>query len=123
MLALVLGAELGGVLGALFAIPIAGILNVYLGALYRARRGESAFVLPAQSEPTTLDPLPNLGEEITQMAEEERIGGRRQVARKPAVKTSAAPATPGTAPKPTAAKPPPGGRGQSCLTNLTWRRW
>jgi predicted PurR-regulated permease PerM len=76
MLALVLGAQLGGVLGALFAIPIAGILNVYLGALYRARRGEEAFVLPDQPVATTLDDLPNLGEEITQMAaEEERTAG------------------------------------------------
>src|SRR5258708_24339101 len=100
MLALVLGAELGGVLGALFAIPIAGILNVYLGALYRARRGESAFVLPTQSEPTTLEHLPNLAEEITQMAEQERIGSRRQVPRQPAVKSSAAPTTPGTPPTP-----------------------
>jgi predicted PurR-regulated permease PerM len=75
MLALVLGAQLGGVLGALFAIPIAGILNVYLGALYRARRGEEAFVLPDQSAATTLDDLPNLGEEITQMAAEERTAG------------------------------------------------
>jgi predicted PurR-regulated permease PerM len=76
MLALVLGAQLGGVLGALFAIPIAGILNVYLGALYRARRGEEAFVLPDQPVATTLDHLPNLGEEITQMAaEEERTAG------------------------------------------------
>ncbi len=101
MLALVLGAELGGVLGALFAIPIAGILNVYLGALYRVRRGESAFVLPTQSEPTTLAHLPNLGEEITHMAEEERIGGRRRVARKAAVKSAAAPAKGPAAPKPT----------------------
>jgi predicted PurR-regulated permease PerM len=73
MLALVLGAQLGGVLGALFAIPIAGILNVYLGALYRARRGEKAFTLPPEGHPDPLDHLPNLGEEITQMAEEETI--------------------------------------------------
>jgi predicted PurR-regulated permease PerM len=73
MLALVLGAQLGGVLGALFAIPIAGILNVYLGALYRARRGEVAFTLPPEGHSAPLDHLPNLGEEITQMAEEETI--------------------------------------------------
>ena len=73
MLALVLGAQIGGVLGALFAIPIAGILNVYLGALYRARRGEEAFTLPPEGHPTPLDHLPNLGAEITQLAEEETI--------------------------------------------------
>jgi predicted PurR-regulated permease PerM len=73
MLALVLGAQLGGVLGALFAIPIAGILNVYLGVLYRARRGEEAFTLPPEGHPAPLDHLPNLGAEITQLAEEETI--------------------------------------------------
>jgi predicted PurR-regulated permease PerM len=73
MLALVLGAQVGGVLGALFAIPIAGILNVYLGALYRARRGEEAFTLPPEGHPAPLDHLPNLGAEITQLAEEETI--------------------------------------------------
>lgn len=72
MLALVAGASLGGILGALFAIPVAGILNVYLGALYRARRGEAAFALPADSRGSmSLADLPNLGEEIQQMADEE----------------------------------------------------
>jgi predicted PurR-regulated permease PerM len=75
MLALVLGAQLGGLLGALFAIPIAGILNVYLGALYRARRGEEAFVLPDNEAATTLMDLPNLGEEISQMAADEKVAG------------------------------------------------
>ena len=76
MAALVLGAQLGGVLGALFAIPIAGILNVYLGAIYRARRGGDAFELTAAEgagAAETLESLPNLGEEITQMAEESDI--------------------------------------------------
>jgi hypothetical protein len=71
--ALLLGAELGGVLGALFAVPIAGILNVYAGALYRARRGQQAFVMPetAIHDESTLEQLPSLGEEISQLAEEE----------------------------------------------------
>ena len=73
MLALLLGAQLGGVLGALFAIPIAGILNVYLGALYRANQGKQAFTLPPEGEATTMEHLPNLGAEITQMAEDENI--------------------------------------------------
>ena len=111
MLALVLGAQLGGVLGALFAIPIAGIVNVYLGAMYRARRGESAFALPEQAEPTTLADLPNLGEEIAHRAEEERTGGRRKVARKPDTgagsRTAAGSAT--TAKRRTIAKPTSGG--------------
>jgi predicted PurR-regulated permease PerM len=88
MLALVLGAQLGGLLGALFAIPIAGILNVYLGALYRGRRGEEAFALPDQAAATTLSDLPNLGVEISQMAAEKRTA---DVSRKRAAATKAAP--------------------------------
>ncbi|HEV3234284.1 MAG TPA: AI-2E family transporter [Candidatus Dormibacteraeota bacterium] len=70
--ALVLGAQLGGVLGALFAIPVAGILNVYLGALYRARSGGDAFGLPTKMSrgEEVLEDLPNLGEEISQKADE-----------------------------------------------------
>jgi predicted PurR-regulated permease PerM len=73
--ALLLGAELGGILGAIFAVPIAGILNVYLGAIYRARRGQEAFTLPdtAVHDESTLDQLPRLGQEITELAQEEEI--------------------------------------------------
>src|SRR2546422_10656148 len=42
MAALLIGAELAGILGALFGVPVAALLNVFLGALYRARRGEEA---------------------------------------------------------------------------------
>jgi predicted PurR-regulated permease PerM len=112
MLALVLGAQLGGLLGALFAIPIAGILNVYLGALYRERRGEEAFVLPDQEAAATLADLPNLGEEISQMAEVERITDatrKRAAAAKPRAR-KAAPARPKPAPakRSPAAKPSAG---------------
>ena len=72
--ALVLGAQLGGVLGALFAIPIAGIINVFLGTLYRARSdGEEAFELPQRKSggEEGKEELPSLGEEITQKADEE----------------------------------------------------
>src|ERR1035437_4314218 len=113
MLALVLGAQLGGLLGALFAIPIAGILNVYLGALYRARRGEEAFALPDQPAATTLDHLPNLGEEITQMAAEERTADtsrKRAAARKSATPRQASRRRPKPAPakRRPAAKPTAG---------------
>jgi len=78
--ALLLGAELGGVLGALFALPIAGILNVYAGALFRYQRGEEAFILPATDvhHEATLDQLPRLGQEITALAEEETRPARQQ---------------------------------------------
>ena len=104
MLALVLGAQLGGLLGALFAIPIAGILNVYLGALYRGRRGEEAFALPDQPAATTLDHLPNLGEEITQMAADERT---TDTSRKRAAARKSAPSRQASRPRP---KPAPAKR-------------
>lgn len=72
MAALLLGSQLGGVLGALFAIPLAGIVNVYLGAMFRSRRGQEAFSLPRYGA-AEMDKLPSLGEEITQMAEDERL--------------------------------------------------
>ncbi|HEY8739285.1 MAG TPA: AI-2E family transporter [Candidatus Dormibacteraeota bacterium] len=72
MAALLLGSSLGGILGALFAIPLAGIVNVYLGAMFRARRGQAAFALPGRTE-AGQERLPSLGDEITQMAEDERI--------------------------------------------------
>ncbi|HEV1997319.1 MAG TPA: AI-2E family transporter [Candidatus Dormibacteraeota bacterium] len=74
MAALLLGSQVGGVLGALFAIPLAGIVNVFLGALLRSRRGGEAFSLP-DGEPSGmgLDHLPSLGGEIAQMAEDERL--------------------------------------------------
>jgi predicted PurR-regulated permease PerM len=67
MAALLVGAELGGILGALFAVPLAGVANVYLGAMFRARRGEGAFVLP-QGDNTIAD-LPGLDTELDQAAE------------------------------------------------------
>lgn len=72
MAALLLGSQLGGILGALFAIPLAGIVNVYLGAMFRSRRGQEAFALPKHGA-AEMDQLPSLGGEITQMAANERL--------------------------------------------------
>ena len=66
MAALIIGAELGGLLGALFAVPVAGVANVFLGALYRSRRGEEAFYLQDEGE-TALEDLPSLGHEIARV--------------------------------------------------------
>ncbi len=63
MAALVVGAELGGILGALFAVPIAAIANIFLGALYRSRRGDEALSTHGDGA-VTVDNLPRLGEEI-----------------------------------------------------------
>lgn len=69
MAALLLGAEVGGVLGALFAVPVAAIANIFLGALYRSRRGSVAMTTAAGGA-IDADSLPRLGEEIEAVEEE-----------------------------------------------------
>lgn len=78
MAALVLGAQLGGILGAVFAIPVAGLVNVYLGALYRARSGESAFRLAAATTAgeDRAESLPSLGQEMNEPGVESKRSGR-----------------------------------------------
>jgi predicted PurR-regulated permease PerM len=68
--ALLIGAELGGILGALFGVPVAALLNVFLGALYRARRGEQAPLSASPSGEVHAEALPRLSEEISEAAEE-----------------------------------------------------
>ncbi len=69
MAALLVGAELGGVLGALFAVPVAAVANIFLGAVYRARRGEKA-MSTAPDESVSVETLPRLGEEVNSVEEE-----------------------------------------------------
>jgi predicted PurR-regulated permease PerM len=69
MAALLIGAEVGGILGALFAVPLAAIANIFLGALYRSRRGNVALTT-APDGTVDADSLPRLGEEIEAVAEE-----------------------------------------------------
>jgi len=70
MAALLIGAELGGILGALFGVPVAALLNVFLGALYRAQRGEEAPLSASPSGEVHAEALPRLSEEISEAAEE-----------------------------------------------------
>ena len=70
MAALLIGAELGGVLGALFAVPIAAVLNVFLGAFYRARRGHEAPLSASPTGEVHPEALPRLSEEISEVEEE-----------------------------------------------------
>ena len=63
MAALLVGAELAGIMGALFAVPLAAVGNILLGAVYRARRGVTA-LSTAQGGEVTPDTLPRFGEEI-----------------------------------------------------------
>src|SRR5438309_8472088 len=69
MAALLIGAELGGILGALFGVPVAALLNVFLGALYRARPGEEALSASPSGE-VHAEALPRLSEEIRDTSEE-----------------------------------------------------
>ena len=70
MAALLIGAELGGILGALFGVPIAGLLNVFLGAVYRAQRGVEAPLSASPSGEVHAQALPRLSEEISEAAAE-----------------------------------------------------
>ena len=70
MAALLIGAELAGVLGALFGVPLAALANVFLGALYRARRGEQTPLSASPSGEVHAEALPRLSEEIGEVAEE-----------------------------------------------------
>jgi predicted PurR-regulated permease PerM len=70
MAALLIGAELGGILGALFGVPIAALLNVFLGAFYRARRGEDTPLSASPSGKVHAEALPRLSQEISEAAEE-----------------------------------------------------
>jgi hypothetical protein len=70
MAALLIGAELAGILGALFGVPLAALANVFLGAVYRARRGEEAPLSASPSGEVHAEALPRLSEEISEAAEE-----------------------------------------------------
>ncbi len=63
MAALLVGAEVGGVLGALFGVPIAAIANIVLGAAYRSQQGEAPLTTHARGK-IKADSLPRLGDEI-----------------------------------------------------------
>src|SRR5438132_4187979 len=69
MAALLRGPRLGGILGALFGVPVAALLNVLLGAVYRARRGEEALSASPSGE-VHAEALPRLSEEIRETSEE-----------------------------------------------------
>ncbi|HWW09066.1 MAG TPA: AI-2E family transporter [Candidatus Acidoferrales bacterium] len=69
MAALLIGAEAAGILGALFAVPLAAMANIFLGAFYRSRRGDVA-TTTADSGVIEEESLPRLGEEISAVEEE-----------------------------------------------------
>jgi predicted PurR-regulated permease PerM len=69
MAALLIGAEAAGILGAVFAVPLAAMANIFLGAFYRSRRGSEAMTT-AKDGAVEVESLPRLGEEISSVEEQ-----------------------------------------------------
>ena len=69
MAALLVGAEVAGILGAVFAVPLAAMANIFLGAVYRSRRG-SLPMTTAEDGTVDAESLPRLGEEISSVEEQ-----------------------------------------------------
>jgi predicted PurR-regulated permease PerM len=74
MAALLIGAEVAGVLGALFAVPLAAMANIFLGAFYRSRRGSEAMTT-ADDGTVEAESLPRLGDEIDAVDNQGVIAG------------------------------------------------
>jgi predicted PurR-regulated permease PerM len=101
MAALLVGAEVAGILGALFAVPIAAVANIFLGAAYRARRGEKKPLSTGSNNSVTVETLPRLGDEVGGV-EDEGIAGEPVPRGAPAsgARRSKTSRRPPTAPKP-----------------------
>jgi len=63
--ALLIGAELGGILGALLAIPIAVIGNIFLGAIYVSSQGRDGLQIADTPGPVGVSDLPSLADQIS----------------------------------------------------------
>ena len=68
--ALLIGAELGGILGALLAIPVAVIGNIFLGAVYVSSQGRDGLQIADTPGPVGVSDLPSLAEQISVNAED-----------------------------------------------------
>jgi len=68
--ALLIGAELGGILGALLAIPVAVIGNIFLGALYVTSQGRDGLLIANTPGPVGVSDLPSLADQIAVNAED-----------------------------------------------------
>ena len=104
--ALLVGAQLGGILGALFAVPTAVIANILLGAAYATRRGEQTIAAIATSGPVALADLPTLGEQISVTSEEVEVQIEQNPMSVTVTKTSTGPRKEPSAP-PRAKQPKP----------------
>ncbi len=63
--ALLIGAELAGILGALLAIPVAVIGNIFLGALYVSSQGRDGLLIADTPGPVGVSDLPSLADQIS----------------------------------------------------------
>ena len=68
--ALLIGAELAGILGALLAIPVAVIGNIFLGALYASSQGRDGLLIANTPGPVGVSDLPSLADQIAVNAED-----------------------------------------------------
>jgi predicted PurR-regulated permease PerM len=84
--ALLIGAELGGILGALLAIPVAVIGNIFLGALYVSSQGRDGLQIADTPGPVGVSDLPSLADQIAVNAEDAQaeIGADLMVKESPA---------------------------------------
>jgi len=95
--ALLIGAELAGILGALLAIPVAVIGNIFLGALYASSQGRDGLLIANTPGPVGVGDLPSLADQISVNAGDAQveIGGdllAKPRRRKPRVAAAATPA-------------------------------
>ena len=68
--ALLIGAELAGILGSLLAIPVAVIGNIFLGALYVSSQGRDGLSIANTPGPVGVSDLPSLAEQIAVNADD-----------------------------------------------------
>jgi len=71
--ALLIGAELAGILGALLAIPVAVIGNIFLGALYVSSQGRDGLLIANTPGPVGVGDLPSLADQISVNPEDGQI--------------------------------------------------
>jgi len=71
--ALLIGAELAGILGALLAIPVAVIGNIFLGALYVSSQGRDGLLIANTPGPVGVGDLPSLADQISVNAEDAHV--------------------------------------------------
>ena len=97
--ALLIGAELAGILGTLLAIPVAVIGNIFLGALYASSQGRDGLLIADSPGPVGVSDLPSLTDQIAVSAEDVPTEiGADLMTKPPRRKRRAAPAPAKTSP-------------------------